>query len=271
MEKIKQRSTNFNQMNYGKQHVQAVKKIQSFYRGNKAKSSSSRDNYDSARQSQQKSNQIMTNNVQAPSIKQTIKYSDGSKYIGEVVNNKRHGEGVFYANNRDNLSYEGDWQKDLYHGNGVLTKYDWSTSYAYVGEFKDGKRHGKGYESWHNSRQFYTSLKYEGEWKNDKRHGKGKNWCYDHFLSNLRLTYEGEWQYGKCHGRGTSYHTNGKKEYEGQWKNDQKEGYGILYNDKGVKQYEGQWAGDKKKATEPFIITRILNMLDYLIMIYQLV
>jgi len=37
----------------------------------------------------------------------------------------------------------------------------------YLGEYKDGKFHGQGTETWSNGR------KYVGEWKNDKRHGQG--------------------------------------------------------------------------------------------------
>ena len=53
----------------------------------------------------------------------------------------------------------------------------------YVGEYKDGKRHGQGTYTWSNGE------KYKGEWKD-----------------------------GKKNGRGTFYYTDGKK-FEGKWKN----------------------------------------------------
>ena len=37
----------------------------------------------------------------------------------------------------------------------------------YEGDFVDGKRHGKGVNTWANR------AKYDGDWKDDKRHGKG--------------------------------------------------------------------------------------------------
>ena len=37
----------------------------------------------------------------------------------------------------------------------------------YVGEYKDGKRHGQGTYTWSNGE------KYKGEWKNGKEHGQG--------------------------------------------------------------------------------------------------
>ena len=38
----------------------------------------------------------------------------------------------------------------------------------YVGEFKDGKKHGKGTFT-----EIRYGVKYEGKWKNGRRHGKG--------------------------------------------------------------------------------------------------
>ena len=64
----------------------------------------------------------------------TYTFADGDKYVGEVKDNKKHGQGTYtYAN--------GD---------------------KYVGEYKDGKINGQG---------TFTSAdgdKYFGEWKEDK-------------------------------------------------------------------------------------------------------
>ena len=37
----------------------------------------------------------------------------------------------------------------------------------YVGEYKDGKRHGQGTYTW------FDGGKYEGEWKDGEHHGQG--------------------------------------------------------------------------------------------------
>lgn len=67
----------------------------------------------------------------------------------------------------------------------------------YDGDWKNGKREGRGNQS------FAVGTKYEGEWKNDKMNGRGKIFTI----------------LGLC------VYSNGNK-YEGDWKNDQMEGHG---------------------------------------------
>ena len=57
------------------------------------------------------------------------------------------------------LIYEGQWKSNQIHGTGT---YIWSDSKKYVGEFRNGKKHGYG--------SFYLDgeLVYEGTWKFDK-------------------------------------------------------------------------------------------------------
>jgi len=62
----------------------------------------------------------------------------------------------------------------------------------YVGECKDGKRHGQGtliYDE--------TGRKYVGEWKDDERHGQGT------YTFPTGETYVGEFKDGLFHGKGT--------------------------------------------------------------------
>ena len=76
----------------------------------------------------------------------------------------------------------------------------------YVGEHKDGKRHGQG---------TYTTAdgnKYVGEWKDDKRHGQGTYTFAD------GEKYVGEFKDGKKHGQGTYAFADGRVE-EGIWEN----------------------------------------------------
>jgi hypothetical protein len=70
----------------------------------------------------------------------------------------------------------------------------------YVGECKDGKRHGQGtliYDE--------TGRKYVGEWKDDKQHGQGT------YTGPNGETYVGEFKNGLFHGRGTITRKDGKE------------------------------------------------------------
>ena len=60
----------------------------------------------------------------------------------------------------------------------------------YIGECKDGKKHGKGTET-------YEGRKYVGEFKNGQRHGQGT------FTFPNGEIYIGEFKDGLFHGKGT--------------------------------------------------------------------
>lgn len=62
------------------------------------------------------------------------------RYLGQVMNKKRHGWGkAVWENFR---LYEGEWDNDQMSGKGRCIGSS-GTSY-YDGEWKNGKRHGKG-------------------------------------------------------------------------------------------------------------------------------
>jgi hypothetical protein len=119
----------------------------------------------------------------------------------------------------------------------------------YIGEWKDGKRSGKGkivYDD--DSPRDY----YEGDWANDKRHGYGK--CvYKQGLSKdevygPRNYYEGNWQNDDYNGKGKMVFEDGAW-YEGDWVESERNGYGILLTiDSGGKKYryEGLWKNGKR-------------------------
>ena len=67
----------------------------------------------------------------------------------------------------------------------------------YVGEFRDGKRHGQGTHTYDPDR------KYVGEWKDDKYHGKGTFYMG---LGELSYKEVGEWKNGNW--------VNGEKIYD---------------------------------------------------------
>ena len=63
----------------------------------------------------------------------TYEYDDGSKYIGEWKDGKRHGQGTWTQPGRG--EYVGPWKNGSENGQGTFTYTDGG---QYVGEFKDG-------------------------------------------------------------------------------------------------------------------------------------
>ena len=86
----------------------------------------------------------------------------------------------------------------------------------YVGEWKDGKKHGKGTYIYTNGEKEEeleaVSSSYVGEFKDGKRHGHG---TYRHTSGSK---YVGEYKDGKKHGQGTVTFTNGNN-FVGAFKN----------------------------------------------------
>ena len=90
----------------------------------------------------------------------------GSKYVGEFVNGKRHGYGV-YTFGKDSPCagdrYEGDYFEGQPCGNCV---YYYAGGDRYEGEWYRGMN-GRGI-------MYYSDgTKYDGEWKHNKKHGYG--------------------------------------------------------------------------------------------------
>ena len=69
----------------------------------------------------------------------------------------------------------------------------------YVGEFKNGKRHGQGTYTWADGE------KYVGEWKDGKYHGQGNMTYFN------GSKYVGEWKENNWHGQGTYTYAYGKE------------------------------------------------------------
>ena len=92
---------------------------------------------------------------------------------------------------------------------------------AYQGEWKDGKRSGKGVQT------FPEGSVYDGEWENNQFHGFG---IYSHNKNGVR--YEGHWEHHAMNGYGCHTDSNGNV-YEGYFKNDKAEGQGTFTDGKG--------------------------------------
>jgi len=121
---------------------------------------------------------------------------------------------------------EEEFKRDTYQEDIDLIRSVTDSSYKgekeYVGEFKDGKKHGQGTCIWNNGDKYIGEFKddrangqgkgifsdgssYEGGWKNDLYHGHGTETFSD------GSSYEGGWKKGKHHGQGTCIWNNGDK------------------------------------------------------------
>ena len=101
-------------------------------------------------------------------------WDDGCCYVGQWKNHHRHGEGCYYDEN-GKLEYKGKyfngkevgdnsaylWQELTF---GVI---NYENGDKYVGELKDGKKHGQGLYLWINGDVWY------GKWYGGKRDGYG--------------------------------------------------------------------------------------------------
>ena len=116
---------------------------------------------------------------------------ENGKYIGQVVNGKREGKGIYYVYNGDR--YEGEWKNDKRDGKGIEYFHDGS---IYIGEHKNGKREGKGID------YYKSGDSYEGENKNGGKNGKGI------YYFNNGNKYEGEWKNDIIDGKGIYYFNN---------------------------------------------------------------
>jgi len=147
-------------------------------------------------------------------INKELKYNNG-RYVGQVVNGKREGKGIFYNNNGG--KYEGDFKNDKADGKGILY---FNIGERYEGNFKNDKREGKGIY------YYNDGARYEGDWKNDKKEGKG---IY-YFKNGNR--FEGEFKNNNLEGKGIYYYYNGDREI-GDWKDGKKIGKHVIFTENG--------------------------------------
>ncbi len=102
--------------------------------------------------------------------------------------------------------YVGEWKEGKPHGKGTYT-YD--NGDKHVGEFKYNNAHGWGTYTYANGD------KYVGEFKDDKMHGQG-TYYFSGQTEWKGDKYVGEFKDGKMHGQGTYTYANGTN-YVGQW------------------------------------------------------
>lgn len=111
-------------------------------------------------------------------------------YVGEWSADNKSGKGTCY-DEKGNLIYYGDFSNNepvgTYPSGGYsaykLKTITYTSDDKYVGETKDGKRHGYGIYIWKSGAVWF------GNWKNGERHGSG-----------FYLAYNGEWNANRCEG-----------------------------------------------------------------------
>ncbi|MCG8312705.1 MAG: hypothetical protein MI976_05765 [Pseudomonadales bacterium] len=143
-------------------------------------------------------------------VAEIINYSDGSQYVGDIQNGKRHGDGRMQWTSGD--SYEGSWRGDKPHGKGTKSYIDGS---IYRGEFNQGIQQGKG------TFTYPDGTTYTGDWRQDSPNGLGT------FVFKDSGTYEGAISFGLPHGSGSFAYSNGDF-YDGLWHHGKREGMGKL-------------------------------------------
>lgn len=210
----------------------------------------------------------------------TLIFSDGTKYEGEVHNNKLTGKGKFIFSTKgiytgevlngfrngygvysspEGVLYDGNWKKGLKHGKGKLVrkgmtyegewkngyiegegKMKWENGNIYEGEFAGNNIMGNGYMIWYDRAE-----KYSGEWNQNQQNGYGVHIWYEPKGETTiqRNRYVGEWSNGVRNGYGIFFYSNGKR-YEGFWENNKKNGFGIYTFEDG-NQYIGRFEDDR--------------------------
>lgn len=138
---------------------------------------------------------------------QIMEYNDGSSYMGEIIDQKKHGLGIMQS---QKYFYEGEFINDNYHGYGYIEN---TKRVAYSGEFVNGMKEGVGLQF---SKE--DSYSYEGEWKNNSKHGIGREKLPDN------SEYIGEFSLSKKHGKGIYKMSTGRT-YYGDFQNGKIEGY----------------------------------------------
>jgi len=89
-----------------------------------------------------------------------IEFENGV-FIGNVINSKKEGKGIFYYNNGSR--YEGDWKNDIKEGKGIFY---YNNGDRYEGDWKNGIIEGKGIVYYNNGDREI------GDYLNNQRKGK---------------------------------------------------------------------------------------------------
>ena len=127
--------------------------------------------------------------------------------------------------------YVGEKKDGERHGQGTVTYADGK---KYVGQFENGRKHGEGTQTWSNGK------KYVGEWNKGKRTGSGV------MTNRDGSKFDGEWKRDRPYnGKGVIQEKQDRK--EGEWINGKMEGYGKM-SDSNTKVWYKSYEGEFKKG-----------------------
>ena len=133
----------------------------------------------------------------------TYTWPNGEKYVGVFKNDKKHGHGTWTLKD---IKYVGEWKEDKMHGLGTTT----SNAIKFIGKFKDNERL-QGTHTWISGE--FAGDKYVGDFEGDEQHGQGAYTWAD------GSKYVGEYKDGKMHGQGT--YTSNEIKFIGKLKDDE--------------------------------------------------
>lgn len=174
----------------------------------------------------------------------------GYSLLHEII---PHGQGtaITQSDNHTRAVFQGEWLFGLPHGTGTFT----SSTFSYIGNWKNGKRDGFGVLKENNK------IVYEGLWENDVKEGKGNE---NYVFNGLTVYFTGMFKNGKRNGAGTLICSTDSSRYDGLWKdglrsgkaierysdgsyydgiflNDKRHGYGVWVDKNRSIKYTGQW------------------------------
>lgn len=167
-----------------------------------------------------------------------LSFSNGDSYRGDWEHNLFEGDGIYiYA--KDKASYDGQWYQGLQDGIGYYR----SPQFAYRGEWEEGWINGYGKMVFSNQDQ------YVGNFVENKFYGEGN------YLFSNGNKYCGEFINGKFNGLGTFFFANGDT-YTGEFKDGKILGDGtltIFENGKPIS-ITANWKGDNKIPSQGSIL-----------------
>ena len=180
-------------------------------------------------------------------------------FSGKYIIFEKEGMIKEYFSDNDNLIYEGEYKNGKRNGKGK-EYYQYSSDFAkeliFEGEYINGKRNGICKEYFEDGK-----LKFEGEYLNGKKwNGKGNDCSgkniyqltngegYIIEYSNRRtIHFEGEYVNGERNGKGKDYNIiNSVVEFEGEYLNGKRNGKGREYNYKKELIFEGEYLDGKR-------------------------
>ena len=153
-------------------------------------------------------------------------------------------EGMIYIGRLDNNG----------RPDGFIKEFDQDLHIVYIGDYKNGKRHGKGtiYKTEEIDGQQITYASYRGEFKNGKRHGEGMTYTYAG--GETRQQYEGQFAQDEASDSEAVFYVYTDEgalysSYEGGWSEGSRCGYGLYkrFDEEGecVFRYQGTlWDGN---------------------------